>query len=423
MVKVLPTTFTLFESQGILIAETEPLCVYCSEQYVFIACEGCIIEAHDLSTHERVSRFRTIWPVAELVYNVQADCIVSLERRNQYSPAATRIYFTWKGIRELERPMRVICLDSPKTQRSEPGPAAYDVDAEILELPMENVSCLAVCQLTGTIAVGSEKSIRLFALHKDPAGSLSTGGYQISPFMDIRTDMKLKKLNICGQYIACTSTHRVRVLKFVILGAEHHPWSELQKYSYPTDICKGNTVGDVSYINDENFCRWSPSYVWETEAKVANTRWTSSSEPSSSLNNEALNIASENTTIQNDSFLNVGTLTLPAIANSSNGPKRDAAKHELEVVGPVEYVWGQPLSVSIHKPPNMKCWLLTMLYKRLPSSGFAYVHTSLFADSKEKASTGKRRSGTFHEETSINKRTRGGVHTIQLIPTFAKSEI
>lgn len=461
MVKVLPSTFTLFESQTILSVEAEPLCVHCSDRYVFFACEGCLIEAHDLSTNQKISRFRTIWPVSDLVYNAKADCIVTLERRTPISPAASRIYFMWQGIRQLEVPMRVKCLGSPRSAGSQRQDAGADVDAEILELPMENVTCLAVCELTGTIAVGSEKNIRLFTLFKDPTASLSTGGYRIVPFMDIRTDMRLKKVYICGQYIACTSTHRVRVLKFVILGLEDHPWSEFQRggaTSPPHPPKKVASMGVAGFhVDDTHFCEWSPSYIWEAESKMADARPlpidsvigaesprpdhasstgvislddTSTDEGDSGPRPE-LSLPPNQTSFRSNSHSlpNVGTLSLPSITQSFNNySKKDPYKHELEVLGPVEYVWGQPLSVSVHEQSSgCRCWLLTMLYKRLPSSGFAYVHTSVFAESREKASThgggvqgelGRRRTATV-SEGSLLKRTKGGIHTVQLVPTFA----
>ena len=109
-----------------------------------------------------MARLRTIFPVSELVYNSLGDCIVSLERRTPESPTSVRIYFKWCVIRELETPTRVITLTSPVHGRHAHLILPLAVDAEVLELPMEGVSCPAVCWLTGTIAVGSDKTVRLF---------------------------------------------------------------------------------------------------------------------------------------------------------------------------------------------------------------------------------------------------------------------
>ena len=463
MVKVLPTTFTLFESQNIFNAPAEPLCIHCSEQYVFIACEGCIIEAHNLATNEKISRLRTIWPVNELVYNTHGDCVVTLERRSYDSPAAARIYFKWRGIRELERPMRVVSLGSPRLQNLSP---IQDIDAEIVELPAESVSCLAVCELTGTIAVGSEKIVRLFVLQKEPTATISTGGYRVITYMDICTDMRLKKICISGHFVACVSTHRIRVLKFFLLGSENHPWSQFQMDSFSDSINVRPKPSPGSVVDDENFVCWSPSYIWETEAKMVNsgkfskpltpTTPTSNVTPPSIITTSGKESEGDDLVTPNDKeeaeevplsdssthqlephptsndHLNIGTITLPAIKQSMSEVKRDASKHELEVLGPVEYVWGQPLSVVLHKEAgtHIKCWVLTMLYRRLASSGFAYVH-SITHETKEKSATLgsadplRRRATTMYTKSDVGGdvcrgRTKGGIHSVQLVPTFAQ---
>ena len=143
MVKVLPAAFTFFEKQNIFNTLSEPLCVHCLEDYVFIACEGCIIEAHDLKKNEKMARLKTILPISELVYNLLGDCIVSLERRTPESPASLWIYIKWCVIRELETPMRAITLTSPAHGGHAPLILPPVVDTKVLELPMEGVSCLS----------------------------------------------------------------------------------------------------------------------------------------------------------------------------------------------------------------------------------------------------------------------------------------
>lgn len=489
MVKVLPTAFTLFESQNIFNAPAEPLCVHSSDQYVFIACEGCLIEAHDLSTNRRISRLRTIQPVSEMMYNKHGDCIISLERRNPESPATARIYFKWRAIRELEQPTRVVSMDSPRiAQKRGVGPIIdVAVDAEILELPMENVSCLAVCDLTGSIAVGSERTIRIFTLQNgSPESSLTTSGYRIVAYMDILTDMMLKKICISGNYLASISTHRVRVLKIQILsppsGGEvgsEHPWSQFQFDSYP--IRRPPPPPPKGVHDDEHFISWSPSLIWELEAKALNSKnrgqihgtigQRDHAEDSNTSSNEHRSISTTHSLTEGGQGIEgetreergrdssssksikgsikiqrlpsdiigerrlpiVSTVTLPSISRTSSASRRDTSKHELEVLGPVEYVWGQPLSVVLHREAGegTRAGVLTMLYKRLPSSGFAYVQHVQSSDNKGGSiadggggGDGKRRhtisSGSSGDGSisSRPKKTKGGIHSVQLVPTF-----
>ena len=437
MVKVLPTAFALFENQNIFNTTLEPICVYCSDQYVFVACEGCVVEAHDLHSKEQISRLRTIWPVNELLYNEHGDCILTLERRTPESSAAARLYFKWRGIRELEKPTKVFSLSA-----STESPASSELDTEIMELPAENASCIAVCKLTGVIAVGSKNTVKLFLLNKS---TLTSSGHTITSYMDIRTDMKLKKIHISGNYLACISTHRLRVLKLLILGTLTHPWSGIQT-SDPLERTVPPTKPDL--VNDSNFIRWSPSYVWEMEAKSLNSQ---RAPPTDSIRNSATNSTSSdagsrveamttsvNSLAEGDIHLmkemgstssfnvrgsqsSLTTLSLPTIKHAINTAKSNKDKHELEILGPVEYVWGHPLTVTFHcgdDPDRTWCWPLTMLYKRFPSTGHAYVHVS--AETRIRSAT--MTSGERRPTEMVTKKSKGGLHTVQLVPTMAGGE-
>lgn len=443
MVKVLPTAFALFENQNIFNTTSEPLCVYCSEQHVFVACEGCVVEAHDLHSKEQVSRLRTIWPVNELLYNERGDYILTLERRTPESSAAARLYFKWRGIRELEKPTRVFSLST-----STESPVSSELDVEIIELPVENASCIAVCKLTGIIAVGSKKTIRLFQLDKISTDSLMPGGHAVTSYMDIRTDMKLKKIHVCGNYLACMSTHRIRVLKLLILGSQTHPWSGIQAPDY---VEQATPPSNHDLVNDSNYIRWSPSYVWEMEAKSLNSQ----QKPPPSDSTRSLNVqvttstssdagsrletmtTSTNSLAEEDIHLakemgstssfnvrgsqsSLSTLSLPAIKRATNTVKTDKDKHELEILGPVEYVWGHPLSVTLHQE-GARCWPLTMLYRRFPSTGHAYIHVS--AETRIRSVTVSTADAARKRGAEIvTKRNKGGLHSMQLVPTITEGE-
>ena len=458
MVKVLPTTFTLFESQNIINSSAEPLCISCSEKHVFVACEGCILEVYTLYEREQIAKIRTISPVSEIVYNKHGDCIVTVEARNQDAPSTVRVYFNWRGIGDAERPQRVVLMDSFSLQ--DPS----QLDAEIVELPVENCSCVSVCDLTGMIAVGSERTIRLFAMRQEPTSSLSTGGYKLLSIMDIRTDMKLRKVKICGNYVACISTHRIRVLKFFITGSDNHPWSRFQPSTSEPPPKK--VSGIVGCKHDSSFLSWSPSKIWEMEAKVpgkpgAGVRPKAGIEPgagtakgSSSVNaytpsdtsSPPVDGESDKQEVPETSEsrpgplspllkrgLNVSTITLPTITRAVGEARRDSGKHELEVLGPVEFVWGQPLTIHLQDElgENAKCQGLTMLYRRFASSGYAYIHVSSNENNLPRAAAAasdgvKQRSATLGSSGASvgggsGGKHRGGIHSVQLVPTLTVS--
>ena len=87
-------------------------------------------------------------------------------------------------------------------------------------------------------------------------------------------DMKLKKICICGHYLVCVSTHHVRVLKILMLGplGVQLPWEQFQLDSihskrHTYSRTHQSVSGREEYKNDGNFLCWSPSYVWEAEAR------------------------------------------------------------------------------------------------------------------------------------------------------------
>ena len=452
MVKVLPTTFTLFERQNIINASAEPLCTHCSEEYVFIACDGSLIEVYNLATTEKVAKLRTIWPVANIAYNSHGDCILTLERRTTDSPATARMYFKWRGIIDEEKPTKVIYMGSLSHTTPSEAHMTTNVDAEIIELPVENCSCISICELTGIVAVGSEKVVYMFALKREPTATLSTSGYKLTSMIDIRTDMKLRNIYICGNYIACISTHRVRVLKCLILGSDNHPWAELQSYTHSMDRLqqKNTRRHDEICQTDENFISWSPSYIWEVETRSAPIKKVESRQgdvspcvqsdttsPLMLINGEDIELDVETESDQKSDVTktrtssvvkssvevpNVATITLPAITHAISEARKDGGKHELEVLGPVEFVWGQPLSLELHDElgDGVRCRVLTMLYRRFPSTGYAYVHVS--SEGRPRSMTEKRSSTLPNVKSSGGGigRYKGGLHSIKLVPTLAE---
>ena len=111
---------------------------------------------------------------------------------------------------------------------------------------------------------------------------------------------------------------------------------------------------------DKDYVKWSPSRVWEEE-KAANSAPVSTS---SSLVDVSLP-RSRSHDSRGPSPI-IGTLSLPSVCNSTSHKVTD--KHAMEVLGPVEYVWGQPIKVSIEDTGSAttptKCRVLTMLYRR-----------------------------------------------------------
>jgi hypothetical protein len=226
MVKVFPSYFSFIEKQRILTAvQSEPVAVTCSEECLFVAEDGCLLEIFSLESLQLLGQVRTVSPVKDLVYNAKGDCIVTLERKSDISHGFARVYFQWRGA-TVDKPMRISLLHSFSQDMRRPQDF---VTAEIIELPGElnsPVTCLACCPESGRIAVGMDTTLRIFTLQQEEKGVSSeeegpSGGegstHAINILLDIHTSTHLSRLSIFSDYVAFISTNEVRVLKLSIL--------------------------------------------------------------------------------------------------------------------------------------------------------------------------------------------------------------
>ena len=257
MVKVFPSYFSFIEKQRILTAvQGEPVAVTCSEECVFIAEEGCLLEIFSLASLQLLGQVRTVSPVKDLVYNAKGDCIVTLERKSAVSHGFARVYFKWRGA-TVDKPMRISLLHSFSTDMRRPRD---HVTAEIIELPGElnsPVTCLACCAESGRVAVGMDTTLRIFTLHEEK-GSMSSEEDQpgeqrgddglthtIDILLDIHTNTPLHRLSIFSDYVAFISTSEVRVLKLSLLkDPELH--SQQLPFVPTADECRPSSTSSCS---------------------------------------------------------------------------------------------------------------------------------------------------------------------------------
>ena len=474
MVKVLPSNFTLYESQHILSPSGEPLAITCSNDLLFIAVEECTIEAYDLRTLEQLAQVRTVSPVSQVAYNCIADCIVTLEKKQATSQGFVRVYFKWRGL-SVDKPMRILMASG---QRSIPG--QNRIAAEIVELPSDSgdsVSCLTCCEYTGRIAVGMGSLLRVFTLERtdleQPQGT-SAGGHwntassppsptppsslpsppslslpsslpsppsptpTIEILLDIQTNTpQLEMISIVGDYVAFISTNEARVVKLSLFQTgtspilEYHPrgigTAEDQKEGVA--MKEGKIDGpqpQTEIVEDQNFISWSPSAVWEAEKKARNYKSKAgyTSHVTSSLPKNHM-MADDVTNNDHMTSPLIGTVNLESITKATSEKLSDRAT--MEVLGPVEYVWGQPLNVRVNQPTECTrlatpdCRVLTMLYRRFSTQGGSSGAHQLMGLSRNRRASLPVRV----QNVGIGKGLEGewdGLHTVKLIPTFAESE-
>ena len=372
-------------------------------------------------------------------------------------------------------------------QRSVPGHGR--VAAEIVELPSDSggsVSCLACCEYTGRIAVAMGSLLRIFYLEREeeqsndlssfslrpsvaqatsplspshslplplsPSSSSSTPNIEI--LLDIQTNTpQLEMVSIVGDYVAFISTNEVRVVKLSLFHSRPDPIPDYEGLRNRDLQLEGGVAvegGENSdpcsleggIVRDRNFILWSPSVVWEAEKRASCSSADHVTSPKTSTNTR---ISSDDITgdhmTSGDGHVTppspplVGTVHLKSITEATSEKLSDRAT--MEVLGPVEYVWGQPLTVTVNHVANgsrhgiPECRVLTMLYRRFSAevsgSGF---HGSGFhgSGSLETMSLARGQRATQPVRVRGGRRLGGeggwdGLHSIKLIPTFAPGEL
>ncbi len=375
MVKV--CNFSFFNEQRILSPKTgEPLAIACSDDHLFVAEEGCVLEVYSLITKEPIAQLRTVSPVVQLLYNPRGDCIVTLERKNVVSRMFARVYFKWRESND-DRPMRISLITS-LTQGLLSG--SQSVQAEINELPADetmSVNCAAVCKESGRIAVGMDSRIRVFSLTPVYKGGCVTS-HCIEILLDVETGVTVRKVDVFNDYLAFISSREARVLKLSLLNEGPPPvrvgvadsedsstttagWESDQAtptLPRPQRVQLIDRAKESMIKTDVHFVSWSPSKVWENERLSASNSLSASLNLSHELEPHPLYDS-----LPPPQGSHIETLALPAITMATQ--EKTVERHPVEVLGPVEYVWGQPVEVRLDEAtPTTRCRVLTMLYRR-----------------------------------------------------------
>ena len=121
----------------------------------------------------------------------------------------------------------------------------------------------------------------------------------------------------------------------------------------------------------------------------------------------------------------IGTLNLESITLATS--ERQSDRSTMEVLGPVEYVWGQPLSVRVNQlvqsvgRSRPDCRVLTMFYRRFSATvvGAAAAYRLTGQPRSRRATLPVRVQGGGGVGLGIEGGW-DGLHTVELVPTFAK---
>lgn len=341
MVKVIPE-LELVLSQDILTVAEEPLALCCAQDYLFISTQNCTMEVFELKSLKLLNKFRTVLPATSIVYNGKGDCLITLESKNVQSPSTARVYINWR-LATIDTPVRAR-LATPSKHNAFAG----EPRAEIIELNIsyaKSVSCISCCQETGLIALAAASTVSIYALNNDPGDGLVI----IEPFLDITFSFPIEKLAIYVSYVACASHHEAFVVRYLLQGGRKKRWNSAlyvkEKFSSLERNSKRSTF-------DRDFILWSPVNSWKPEE----CHKTPASHEQCGIPKEEVSCLLHGSDVE--------TVLLDSVCREFN--IRSVNQKPMEVLGPVEFIRGEPINFMIHKKDNeqVDCRLVTLMFRR-----------------------------------------------------------
>ena len=386
MVKVIPE-LELVLSQDILTVSEEPLAICCAQDYLFISTQNCTMEVFELKTLKLLNKFRTVLPATSIVYNVKRDCLVTLEAKNVQCPSTARVYINWR-LATIDTPVRARLAAPFKDSAFAGAPKAETVELNINYAT--SVSCITCCQETGLIALAAASTVSIYALSDDPG----EGVVSIEPFLDITFSFPVEKLAIYVSYVACASHHEAFVVRYLLQGGEEQKkrWNNAlyvkEKFSSLERNSKKSSF-------DRDFILWSPVNSWKPEEH----HLTPVSHEQSGIPKEEVSCLLHGSDVE--------TVLLDSVCREFN--IRSVDQKPAEVLGPVEFIRGEPVNYMIHKKANeqIDCRLVTLLFRR-------FAKVSLSSSSAKYRS--RSRTIASPEHYSKENVPYDALHTILLAP-------
>ena len=349
MVKVIPE-LELVLSQDILTVAEEPLAICCVQDYLFISTQNCTMEVFELKTLKLLNKFRTVLPATSIIYNVKGDCLVTLEAKNVHCPSTARVYINWR-LATIDTPVRARLAAPFKHSAYEGAPKT-----ETIELNIDyatSVSCISCCQETGLIALAAASTVSIYALSDDRGEGIMS----IEPFLDITFSFPVEKLAIYVSYVACASHHEAFVVRYLLQGGKQEKrWNNAlyvkEKFSSLERNSKKSSF-------DRDFILWSPVNSWKPEEHHLTP-----------VSHEQCGIPKEEVSCLLHGS-DVETILLDSVCREFN--IRSVDQKPVEVLGPVEFIRGEPVNYMIHKKDNeqIDCRVVTLLFRRFAKVSFS----------------------------------------------------
>ncbi|XP_071502749.1 BLOC-2 complex member HPS3-like [Diadema antillarum] len=199
-----------FKSQTVVSPSHEPLAVFASGNYLFVATSQLTVEVYRLDGAEctLIQQMKTVGVPWKGAFNVPGNYIALLEDETGTSNAL-RVYFNWRqsGIQENVTKARIAGTSSPVLSPSSETSSRH---LEVVEVrTMRHILCMACCSENGNLVAGMSGVISIFRLTD------TEGHHDFQHFIDIvitGNNFRVINVDILGAHLAFTSNHEAHVL-------------------------------------------------------------------------------------------------------------------------------------------------------------------------------------------------------------------
>ncbi|XP_070560832.1 BLOC-2 complex member HPS3-like [Ptychodera flava] len=223
-----------FVSQQVFTTKSEPIALCCVGDQLLVSTDQCNIEIYALSHSEKSCQlshsFNTVALAHQILHNGKGNYIATLEVKTTRHNTVTfvRIYMNWATCSN-QHPVRARVAGC-NVRWTEMNTSTLEVMEILIK---ETVTHISSCDKTGNLVVAVGKCVKLYYHCMKTLGNTDLRYNDFEPALSIEMGFNLLEVAVCGDYLAGISVDQIRVVRLV--------WSRKR----PSLVSEG-AVGGVS---------------------------------------------------------------------------------------------------------------------------------------------------------------------------------
>ncbi|KAG1663173.1 Hermansky-Pudlak syndrome 3 protein [Nymphon striatum] len=344
-----------FQSQNIFTTEHDPITLCTANEQILIASDQHSVEVRDLEQSGKlVHSFLTIDLVQQIIHCQTGNYIACLELKSSRQSIPiyyVRVYLNWwMGDKDQTMKARIAGRVTPSCQ-------SVEASFEMVEIPLpQGAQGICCCQKSGNLAVIIGSTISIFVLSVKVHDISKLKFVDFNHLANVQVSFKIKQISMCEDYVACSNTKELQVFR-VIVNSTDYPRE--RSFAF---IGKSEVSPKLSRIQSSQNEKSSADEVDESNCVV----W----DFNKALLNQGKNAWKE--LLAEESW----PLTVHLNSLSEENNFSEDGREGMEICGvtfgniPAHPVAAEldPLFVSFNKKIFKQIKMISLLYKRIPSS-------------------------------------------------------